>query len=1025
MALIGSVNNQGSIQGQINEANGYLTGVISDARLLGGQVVGMRGLKGDKGDKGDTGDTGATGVGISSVAKTGTAGKVDTYTITYSDGNSTTFTVTNGNDGTNGQDGHSPVVTATKSGTKTYIYVDGTQVAEISDGSNGAAGNGIASIALTSSTGTDPVVDTYTVTYTDGNSDTFTVTNGTKGDTGATPVITATKAGKVTTIKADGTDIATINDGDDGHSPVVTASKVGKVTTVYVDGTAIATINDGDDAGDTKVTQTTATASSYTYWRPLVIGYSSSATEGFTPSTATNTTYTFNTLSVQPSTGSIRCGVLDLYSGSYTIKTSVSLTGNRTLTLQDKSGTVALTSDIPSVPANLSDLTNDMDVSDFPNDAGYLTSAHEVPSGGSSGQVLAKASGTDYDLTWTSDGGGTVTSVGAGVGLVTDQNSNSPITGSGTIKAKLRSETPMTDASKVYPLQIDGNGDLVTKVGWSDIQTRTSDSGTERTIYLAGGATASDETGGLSKHGSVNVFVDANTTSAGATRLSLGNSTASDTAGGKEGSIRLYGSSTSYTDLKVGASTTAKTISFPDATGTVALTSDMPTKTSDLSNDSYFARGKVANFYGTCATAAAAKTVVCADFTSSDLTEGVTLIVEFSAANTGAVADLTLDVNSTGAYHIKYNNAGTLSNLGDKSYIKASTYMFYFTGTYWVLTGYDTNTNTIGYTIRHNGSSLPMKNAMYRYRIMFTSADGNYYVSANASSSTSATASKTVTTEKIDPFGDIFYYSTTTAVSAGSRPAAANTIQQYNGVTLGYSFNRTGAALTLTSWKPVYIKCAPQTDGSATIDADNPFVQALPSTADGKIYIFLGIATAATTIELTLQHPVYYYKDGAIREWTNQVPVPTKVSDLTNDSYFVTLIDVDDYLLSASIIRATDASSKVVLDQMTGDSAATIVPSSITTMELLAANMNPRVWFAWLNGTTLEFARLSATVNTGTTAITLNLVGKTSVASGVMGVDNSWTVTANPTIPTDTSDLTNGAGFITLADLPVYNGGVS
>ena len=38
--------------------------------------------------------------------------------------------------------------------------------------------------------------------------------------------------------------------GADGHSPVVTASKSGKVTTVSVDGSAIATINDGEDGAD-------------------------------------------------------------------------------------------------------------------------------------------------------------------------------------------------------------------------------------------------------------------------------------------------------------------------------------------------------------------------------------------------------------------------------------------------------------------------------------------------------------------------------------------------------------------------------------------------------------------------------------------------------------------------------------------------------------------------------------------------------------------------------------------------------
>jgi len=48
--------------------------------------------------KGETGQTGATGNGIQSIAKTSTVGKVDTYTITMTNGTTTTFTVTNGSD---------------------------------------------------------------------------------------------------------------------------------------------------------------------------------------------------------------------------------------------------------------------------------------------------------------------------------------------------------------------------------------------------------------------------------------------------------------------------------------------------------------------------------------------------------------------------------------------------------------------------------------------------------------------------------------------------------------------------------------------------------------------------------------------------------------------------------------------------------------------------------------------------------------------------------------------------------------
>lgn len=52
-----------------------------------------------KGPQGSTGQTGATGNGIVSIEKTRTVGLVDTYTITYTNGTTSTFTVTNGQDG--------------------------------------------------------------------------------------------------------------------------------------------------------------------------------------------------------------------------------------------------------------------------------------------------------------------------------------------------------------------------------------------------------------------------------------------------------------------------------------------------------------------------------------------------------------------------------------------------------------------------------------------------------------------------------------------------------------------------------------------------------------------------------------------------------------------------------------------------------------------------------------------------------------------------------------------------------------
>lgn len=57
------------------------------------------GLKGPKGEQGTKGETGADGNGINKIEKTSTNGLVDTYTITFTSGNTTTFTVTNGQNG--------------------------------------------------------------------------------------------------------------------------------------------------------------------------------------------------------------------------------------------------------------------------------------------------------------------------------------------------------------------------------------------------------------------------------------------------------------------------------------------------------------------------------------------------------------------------------------------------------------------------------------------------------------------------------------------------------------------------------------------------------------------------------------------------------------------------------------------------------------------------------------------------------------------------------------------------------------
>lgn len=190
---------------------------------------GAQGEKGEKGDKGDPGaqgekgEQGVAGSGVRSVEKTGSDGLTDIYTITFEDGKTATFAVTNGEKGEVGEKGDTGAqgekgdtgaqgekgdkgdrgatgakgdkgdkgATGAKGdkGDKGDRGATGAKGDKGDTGETGAVGNGILSVVKT---GTNGTVDTYTITFTNGTKATFTVTNGKngakgdKGDKGAT-----------------------------------------------------------------------------------------------------------------------------------------------------------------------------------------------------------------------------------------------------------------------------------------------------------------------------------------------------------------------------------------------------------------------------------------------------------------------------------------------------------------------------------------------------------------------------------------------------------------------------------------------------------------------------------------------------------------------------------------------------------------------------------------------------------------------------------------------------------------------
>lgn len=255
----------------------------------------------------------------------------------------------------------------------------------------------------------------------------------------------------------------------------------------------------------------------------------------------------------------------------------------------------------------------------------------------------------------------------------------------------------------------------------------------------------------------------------------------------------------------------------------------------------------------------------------TELIDGLTIAYYLPFAGTTTAATLQLNFEDNGTYSasvpIYYTGTTVLSNQYDAGSTIILTY--WEAENKWSRADYNTDNNRVGYALRTNSTVMTVTDTARYYKLYFTSADNTQWVPASVNSTNNATSARPVNQRPINPFGRIVYMSASTNFAAGANLTATSIWDQYN-ITLGYSFNRTGAALTLTPKLPVYIQCTLQDNGSAIIDATIPYIQTLPQTEmPNKIYIYLGIATSATAVELFKDHPVYWFKGGRIRQYTD------------------------------------------------------------------------------------------------------------------------------------------------------------
>lgn len=332
------------------------------------------------------------------------------------------------------------------------------------------------------------------------------------------------------------------------------------------------------------------------------------------------------------------------------------------------------------------------------------------------------------------------------------------------------------------------------------------------------------------------------------------------------------------------------------------ISSVLPTKTSDLTNDSGFINSPNIP-YLTCATAAnvAAKTTTLVSGTlPSTLTTGLQVLVKFTNSNT--IANPTLAIGSFAAKSIKRYGTTSPSTAATTSWQTGATILFNYDGTYWQMVDW-TNTNTT-----YSGMT-----------------DAEYQAGTS-------TSNRLITPARLKA-AILYHAPSPTSVTVDPKVTSGTNI--------------------------------------ADITVDNTTVQ-LYAPSGGGVTSVNGQTGAVT------------------------LTIPSATSQLANDSDFLVASMIDDYLTPK--VYAADATSQAIIASVFGGTPTIRVPNSYPSLLALLYDLNPRVMIAWMNGTELELSRIGVSVNTSNNEVTLYLRGRTSTATGIFGVDSSWTVTPNPSV---------------------------
>lgn len=250
--------------------------------------------------------------------------------------------------------------------------------------------------------------------------------------------------------------------------------------------------------------------------------------------------------------------------------------------------------------------------------------------------------------------------------------------------------------------------------------------------------------------------------------------------------------------------------------------------------------------HGTAATAAWTGTSAVL----TEITTGTRIQFKLSSAGASNVTlNLTLkDGTTTGAKAVYYSNT---TRLGTQYGVGAVVDLIYDGEAWRVLNPY-TNSNTVG---AYAGAVKAGTNGVKNYSLVMRDT-ADTWVSLTTSAGTGT--SKARYTGGLYP-DKVLYMGSNSAYAAG-----ATTGNCYEALALNLNYS-TNSGSTLTAGKAVYLVGELHSDGLFYLDPVW-WTQTLPTTENGKTYIYLGLAYSTSSIYLTPENTLYQFYEGKFRK---------------------------------------------------------------------------------------------------------------------------------------------------------------